>query len=498
MEIRLLQNRAIRWYIIFIICIGNILGACTEKNILVDEYIEATPKIFPDYTDVMLPANISPINFKINEIGDEYVVSFGTGGRVIFRLDSYDGIIRIPEDKWKNYLQNVTDNEFFIRIFIRRGNKWFAYNDIKNFVSKDSIDSYLVYRLLYPGYELWNEMGIYQRNLSSFDEIPVLKNTSFDKQCINCHTFNKNSSEVMMFHIRGKKGGTIIRKNNAIKKVDMKPKNSSIGGAYSSLHPNGNFIAFSMNEIQQFFHRSGKKPIEVVDLESDLGVYDIEDDEMISHNSICDSMYMETFPCWSADGKEIFFCRAKSYMLGQPLDSIYYDLCKIPFNSETKTFGSVEEIFKASEINKSVSFPRISPDGNFLLFTLSNYGNFSIWHPESDLYLLDLRSGNINELSNINSNDVESYHSWSSSGKWIVFSSKRINGQWAHPYFSHFNHDTGEFSKPFLLPQKDPLFYDNFSMTFNIPELITEPILNDKSLIEAINSDKINHIILRK
>ena len=89
---------------------------------------------------------------------------------------------------------------------------------------KENLDPFLVYRLLYPGYELWNEMGIYQRDLTSYKETPLLENRDFGKQCMNCHSFTLNSPATMMLHIRGKQGGTLIRRNGQTEKVNLKPE----------------------------------------------------------------------------------------------------------------------------------------------------------------------------------------------------------------------------------------------------------------------------------
>ncbi len=120
------------------------------------------------------------------------------------------------------------------------------------------------------------------------------------------------------------------------------------------------------------------------------------------------------------------------------------------------------------------------------MFTQSDYGNFSIWHPESDLYLLNLTNGKVRNINEVNSENVESFHTWSSTGHWFVFSSKRLDGLWARPYFAAFDPETGEAGKPFLLPQKDPRFYDTFTYTFNLPELIKAPIKNGREFVKTI------------
>jgi hypothetical protein len=125
------------------------------------------------------------------------------------------------------------------------------------------------------------------------------------------------------------------------------------------------------------------------------------------------------------------------------------------------------------------------------MFTLADYGNFSIWHKEADLYLLNLETGRYRPLEQVNSNDTESYHSWSSNSNWAVFSSRRVNGLYTMPYFAWIGND-GKAGKPFLLPQKDPNFYLNSFYSFNIPEFVDDNIsLSVKEIEEAYNMEGI-------
>jgi hypothetical protein len=73
---------------------------------------------------------------------------------------------------------------------------------------------------------------------------------------------------------------------------------------------------------------------------------------------------------------------------------------------------------------------------------------------------------------NINSSETESYHSWSSNSKWLVFSSKRDDGLTARPYFAYFG-SADQVGKPFVMPQKDPTLYKRLMKTFNKPEFVT-------------------------
>lgn len=372
---------------------------------------------------------------------------------------------------------------FYIRISVLRDGKWIQYQDIINTISAYAIDPYLIYRLIYPGYELWNRMGIYQRNLSTYRETPLITNQSVSDGCLNCHTFCKNSPETVMIHVRGKDGGTLISRQGSVKKIDTKAEGMNNPGAYAAWHPEGRYLAFSVNEVNQYFHSSGPKAVEVADSESDLVVLDVETNRLLTDSLIYGKEWMETFPSWHPDGKTLYFCRSKAVVKQTPLDSIRYDLFCVSFDPERASFGTPECVYAASEDGRSVSFPRVSPDGKFLMFTCSAYGNFSIWHPESDLYILNIETGYIRCMKEVNSDDVESFHSWSSSGRWFVFSSKRMDGLWAHPFIASFDPETGRAGKPFMVPQKDPEFYTVCTQTFNLPELIVSPVKKESELV---------------
>jgi len=105
---------------------------------------------------------------------------------------------------------------------------------------------------------------------------------------------------------------------------------------------------------------------------------------------------------------------------------------------------------------------------------MCQYGCFPIYQPSSDLYLMDLRTRRYQRLP-INSDRSESWHSWSANSRWLAFSSKRHDGVFTRTYFSYID-AAGQAHKPFLLPQRDPTFYDSFLKTYSVPELVTEPV----------------------
>lgn len=297
---------------------------------------------------------------------------------------------------------------------------------------------------------------------------------------MNCHTFSRNSGKDIMFHMRGENAGTIIFKDGEYSKVNTKTDNTISAGVYPSWHPSGDFIAYSVNNIVQSFPAIPGKKIEVYDTLSDVVIYDIKKNLIITSDLLSGPDILETFPSWGPDGRSLYYCSAVKQSI-KNYDEIRYDLMKIPFDPDNCSFGQPDTIKKVSDKGKSISFPRVSPDNKYLLFCLADYGNFTLWHPESDIYMLDLSTGE-ETLLPVNSNRAESFHEWSSNGRWVVFSSRRDDGLYTRPYFSYFD-PSGKMHKPFILPQKDPGFYIDFMKSYNVPELITSKVeLNPRRL----------------
>jgi dipeptidyl aminopeptidase/acylaminoacyl peptidase len=221
----------------------------------------------------------------------------------------------------------------------------------------------------------------------------------------------------------------------------------------------------------QFFHAVPGKRIEVFDSESDIILYDEKTNQISLPAELNTKENFETFPAWSPDGKYLYYCSAAGKDVNE-YNQVKYSLMRIRYDVVSNSFGDTDTLFSAPGNDKSVSFPRISPDGNWLIMTISDYGNFSIWHKEADLYLINLTSGKVSRLS-LNSDQTESYHSWSHNGNWIVFSSRRDDGQYTRPYIAFFGKQDGSSSKPFLLPQRDPDFYTTCLKAFNLPELVS-------------------------
>ena len=470
--------------LLLIVCILTLIAhpGCINKkpNLENCTSIDRQPTIFPDYTETILPPNIAPTNFIIKEKGKAYYVQISSSKGHDIEIFSQSPNIKIPIESWRNLLKQNLEEPLLITIFVNNEkNEWSRYAPIKNKIAKEQINTHLVYRLMKPLYQYWDKLGIYQRDLNSYDERPIVLNSTMGKNCVNCHSFHNFNPDRMIFHMRGGAVGTsmILAYDNEIHKVDTStPFNHAT--SYRSWHPNGKLIAFAFNTVKQVFHAHGKN-LDVYDRVSDLLLYNVQTNTITTTPKISSSEHIETHPEWSPDGKYLYFCSCPALDIygkhDELLKKMRYNLMRIRYDAEKDLWGEIEPVLKASELGLSIAHPKPSPDGKHILFCMSQYSYFPLYMPDSDLYILDTQTKEFRKAEKINSNRAESYHCWSSNGRWIVFSSKRQDGICTHPYFSYFDTD-GKFSKPFLLPQEDPRYYQSRAVVYNIPEFVNGPV----------------------
>ena len=456
-----------------------LLTACSPKVPSTYSDTGSVPAIFPDYTDIVIPRNIAPMNFMIEEQADDYITilesesgQFSTKGKEI----------RIPKSRWDRLIQA---SGITVQVYTYTNGRWNAYNPFKMTVS-DEIDSYISYRIIMPSVESYERLSINQRDITSFSEKVIYSNdmvqTTDQGQCINCHHYRNYSTGNMQFHARQYLGGTILVTDDELHKINLKTDSTISSGVYPAWHPTHDYIAYSTNKTHQSIHSIDHNRIEVADEESDLILYDIRNNSVSVIEN--DSAEFECFPAWSPDGRMLYYVSAhyEAPFNSQRRDQVFldsreirYDLYCKPFDPDTRTWGKSMLLFEPSRNDSSVTLPRISPDGNLLMFSMAPYGVFHIWHRESDLWVMNLNDGSIRKPEGLNSPEVESYHSWSSNGKWIIFSTRREDGAYTRLYLSHRD-ENDRFSKPFALPQRDPSFNRKFMFSFNIPEFMNEPV----------------------
>jgi len=494
------MNQTLRWSILtFTLILQLAFIGCRNSFDGPAQSVNRLPLIFPDYSEVTIPYNIAPLNFMVKEKAVQFqaVITSAKTGLRISQVKT-DGIFQFKESAWKKLLAESKGNKLTVEISARDSQgKVSRYLPFTISVAADAIDPYMAYRLIYPGYYSWSDIKIEQRSLETFERKSVIENQIIEKNCVNCHSFRQNDPNQFLIHMRGSKGGTYFSKDGQLIKTNLKTEKMLSGATYPYWHPGGRFVVFSSNMVKQSFYAQHSKSIEVYDQASSLILYDVEKNEIIGVPEDDQKQTLQTFPTWSPDGKTLYYCEAtlsdsaKNWDVRE-IKSIHYNLVKKSFDETSVTFGKKEMVVDGQSIQKSVSFPRISPDGKFLAFTMADYGTFPIWHKEADLYMLDIQNGNMKKME-INSTETDSYHSWSSNGKWLVFSSKRMDGRSTRPYIAYVN-SWDQIGKPFALPQQDPTYYDKMVQSYNIPELLKGEIrltprdfadATDKPVIQA-------------
>ena len=262
------------------------LASCDEK--VSDARQEtAQPQIYPDYIGVTIPVNIAPLCFNMADetalridavITDSHGNSLHSQGEESVDFDL---------DNWHTLLAQNGGDSLTVTVSAKYDDGWH---------SPDSIDYGICYRLIEPGYEVWSKMGIYERDLSSFDERALIENTQFEG-CVNCHSFNRGNPADMSLHIRGPHGATLLRQNDGSFIAYNTKTDQTIGFCvYPYWHPSGRYIAYSTNATSQLFHSAHRNRIEVFDTASDLQVYDVEKNELLLSPLLKQDSIYETYP----------------------------------------------------------------------------------------------------------------------------------------------------------------------------------------------------------
>lgn len=461
------------------------------------------PDIYPDYIGVTVPVNMAPLHFEMTQDdGRQFITRLAAGDEQVV----CEGTKVMPTiGDWQRLVAKAVGGAISVEVFESRSEgQWMRYKPFSIFVSPDSIDPWLSYRLISPSYVSYEELTINQRCLESYDERVIYDNMLCSEeaagQCINCHNYQNGNPQRMQFHARQNLGGTVISYDGRTYKTNLKTDSTLSAGVYPAWHPRLPLIAYSTNMTMQMFHTRHHNKIEVIDSKSDLILYDLEHGEV--QNVENDPEEFEVFPFWSPDGKYLYYCSAhfvKQDTISDEAEAILrykdikYNVYRKAFDEQRLTFGPRELVFDAAAQGLSATLPRISPDGRWLLLSVGEWGVFHIWHNDADLWLMDLNQPESGAFpfKEVNSPSVEAYHTWSRSGRWIVFSSRRYDGDFTRPFFAHVDKD-GHATKPFELPADDPDYHRQLMKSYNIPELMTGPVtITPQEFADVLKKDAV-------
>jgi len=456
-------KRLFRLYIASLgICI---LSCCTSQ--LPKEAKETNQEVttYPDVKGVTIPKSLAPLNFIIENKSDESIVEItNEKGEAIIQKATSDNEILFDEKEWKKLLEGTGNGKLQCTPYLKTGGNWEKLKPFTINVLDEPIDSFVTYRLIEPSFMSTGQIGLYEFNMTTGEEKIIMRRCQnqtsekmHEQSCVNCHCAQKKNPKNKMFYYRGKDGGLFLTYNGKISKIETKVNCMFKGTTYPAWHPSLPFIIFSENEVKQDFPTMMKGKVQIYDWQADLILYDIEKNEIFV---VAETREMETNPTWSPDGQYVYFAHSDSVMRRNNFPEfeyprLKYDIARIKFDPENKTFSQPEIVLNMSQQDRSATFPRISPDNKFLLVAISNFGASPHTHRESDLYVMNMETKELIKCDEANSDEAESYHDFSSQANWFVFYSRREDGNYGRAYISYID-STGKCTKPFQLPHKDP------------------------------------------
>src|SRR5271165_5261317 len=206
-----------------------------------------------------------------------------------------------------------------------------------------------------------------------------------------------------------------------------------------------------------------------------LAYYDRQEGKLTPLPGADDPKYVHTSAFWSPDGKYLIFSRAEareSYPEGRPKaeyandpneTQIQYDLYKIPFNEGRG--GKAEPVVGASANGVSNNFPKVSPDGRWIVFVQNRNG--LLMRPDSKLYIVPFTGGKA-RLMNCNTSLMNSWHTFSPNGRWLAFSSK-ARSPFTQLMLTHIDADGND--SPAILVENTTAA----NRAVNIPEFVNIP-----------------------
>ncbi len=307
--------------------------------------------------------------------------------------------------------------------------------------------------------------------------------------CTNCHSFSADGKTLGMDMDgpTGDKGAYVItelQKETVIEKEHIiswnsftgKPEDHKTIGFLSQVSPDGQYAVTTLNEQVYVCNFLDYKFLQVFyPTRGILGFYSRADKQIRTLPGADNPEYVHCDAVWSPDGEYLVFARAKAkeaypegYKLAEYANDptelpMQYDLYRMPFNDGRG--GTPEPIIGASNNDMSNTFPKVSPDGRWIVFVKCRNGQ--LMRPDSELWILPAEGGEARRMR-CNTSLMNSWHSFSPNGRWMVFSSK-VNTPYTQMFLTHIDED-GNDSPPILVPNSTAA-----NRAVNIPEFVNVP-----------------------
>ena len=266
--------------------------------------------------------------------------------------------------------------------------------------------------------------------------------------CGNCHSFSRDGKTLAMdVDYANRKGSyviTTVKEQIVLSSKDIitwtdQENTEQTYGLLSQISPDGRHAVSTVKDMSVFVPKPEVAfSQEFFPVKGILCVFDRETGSFRDLPGANDPNFVQSNPTWSPDGEYIVFARAKAPDLRNtkhqghvwltPIESrefitsgepFLFDLYRIPFNDGKG--GTAEPLEGASSNGMSNYFARYCPDGRWIVFCRAK--SYMLLQPDSELYIIPAQGGNARRLR-CNTSRMNSWHSFSPNGKWLVFASK--------------------------------------------------------------------------
>jgi tetratricopeptide (TPR) repeat protein len=312
--------------------------------------------------------------------------------------------------------------------------------------------------------------------------------------CGNCHSFSGDGGVLGLDVDYGNdKGGyavlpvsqqMVMNDEKIITWSDYRKDDGELTfGLLSQVSPDGRYVISTVKDRAVFVATPGIEFSQLFfPIKGILVVYDTVTGTYTPLPGADDPEYVQSNPTWSPDGKWIVFARSKVYrgsgvenaesilldendvpQFIEDKEPFKFDLYRVPWNDGRG--GTPEPIEGASHNGMSNYFAKFSPDGKWIVFCKAE--NYMLLMPDSELYIVPAAGGAARRLR-ANTRLMNSWHSFSSNGRWLVFSSK-ANTPYTQLFLTHID-EQGRSTPAVVLDR-----FTGSDRAANIPEFVPLP-----------------------
>ena len=489
--------------ILWVILCGIVISSCNSSKIKnqCEDYLIDKSKISGILIAYPQDNTLFPIDFQrptfewkdsLTNNSKWYACISDSAGNVL--LDEF-----VESNNWKPdsaqwekiKKENLSHSLKFAVIGFNDNNENITGNKLQFKISPDSVGAEIFFRAvtLPFSYAVRNVNSIewYMGNVSGGAPRKMLDNMPV---CANCHTFSKNGPTLAMDVDYGNdKGSYTIEKavdtcllspENIISWTNFKKEeNDPTFGLLSQISPSGEYVLSTVKDLSIFVAIDDNLAYSQLffPVKGIIGIYNRTTKQFSELQGANDAKFVQSNPVWSPDNKKVLFARTNSYInerirksgrallyakdvkeFTQGNKPFKFDIYSVDFNNGNG--GQSSPLEGASANGKSNYFPKFSPDGKWVVYCQSD--NFMLLQPDSKLYIMEAKGGTP-RLMNCNMKNMNSWHSWSPNGHWLVFSSKE-HSLYTRLYLTHID-ENGNDSPPVLI---ENLVFDKRAA--NIPE----------------------------